>query len=90
MYKYQYYAESGMFRNIFSSVASPVEEEVTCYYVLYILYYVLHVGLSYSKYRRRKGFYATGPFLYLLKTSENQSFSDVFRGIERDKGHEMD
>ena len=33
-------------------------------------------------------FHATTLFLYPLKTSENQRFSDVFRGIERDKWHE--
>ena len=31
-------------------------------------------------------FQATDLFLYLLKTSENQRFSDAFRGIERDRG----
>ena len=29
-----------------------------------------------------KPFYATSLFLYRLKTSENQGFSDVFRGLE--------
>ena len=28
-------------------------------------------------------FYATGLFLYLLKTPENQTFSDVFRGYRK-------
>ena len=32
--------------------------------------------------------YATSLFLYLLETSENLWFSDVFRGIERDQRHE--
>ena len=34
-------------------------------------------------------YHATGPFLYPLKTSENQSFSNVLGGIEREQWHEM-
>ena len=34
-------------------------------------------------------FHVTGLFLYLLKTSENLWFSDVFKGIERDQWQEM-
>ena len=34
-------------------------------------------------------FYATDLFWYPLKTSENQRFPDVFRGIKRDQWHEM-
>ena len=34
-------------------------------------------------------FHATDLFLYSLKTPENQRFSDVSRGTERDKWHEM-
>ena len=34
-------------------------------------------------------FYATGFFLYLLKTSENLWFSDILEGIERCHWHEM-
>ena len=35
-------------------------------------------------------FHASGLFLYSLKTSENQKFSDVSGGIERDQWHEME
>ena len=34
-------------------------------------------------------FYATGLFLYPLKTSENQKFSDVFMGYRKRPWHEM-
>ena len=34
-------------------------------------------------------FHATGLFLYPLKTSENQSFSDFLGGIERGMWYEM-
>ena len=35
-------------------------------------------------------FYATGLFLYLLKTRENLWFADAFLGdIERDQWHKM-
>ena len=34
-------------------------------------------------------FYPTGLFRYPLKPSENQRFSNVFKGIERDQRHEM-
>ena len=34
-------------------------------------------------------FHVTGLFWYPLKTSENQRFSDVLRGIKRDQWHEM-
>ena len=36
-----------------------------------------------------KPFHARDFFWYQLKTSENQRFSDVFRGIKRDQWHEM-
>ena len=32
----------------------------------------------------------TGLFSYPLKTSENQRFSDVFKGYKRDQWHEVD
>ena len=34
-------------------------------------------------------FHTTGLFQYPLKASENQRFSDVLGGIERDQWHEM-
>ena len=96
MYKYQSYAESGMFRNIFSSVTSPVEEEVICYFVFYILYCVLHVGLSYYKYGRRKGLCDVTEllmfqFLYPPKNfGKPRGFLMFSGGIEREKWHETD
>ena len=35
-------------------------------------------------------FHATGLFLYSLKISENQRFSNVFRGMEKDHWHEIE
>ena len=35
-------------------------------------------------------FHAPGPFLYFLKTSENQMFFYVFSGVERKLWQEMD
>ena len=35
-------------------------------------------------------FHSTGLFLFLLKPSESQRCSDVFRGIEKDQWYAMD
>ena len=64
--------------------------------IMYFTFCVVHVGLSYYKYGKRKGlwcdwiinvsllnpFCATGLILYPLKTLESHMFSDVFRGKE--------
>ena len=46
-------------------------------------------NLFFKKYFLKNPLYATGLFLYLMKTSENLGISDVFREYRKSQWHQM-
>ena len=51
--------------------------------------YVIKTKYEINKIYVINPFHTTGLFHSPLKTSENQMFSDAFRGVDRDQWHEM-